>query len=95
MRSTNVWARVSAAFFLHMHMRCCTKNWLHADGVQFTLAFTPAALYSGSAACALCMEQSRHFGAAQIMQWHKFDHVKFELTHNYQYRHQYQPISSG
>ncbi len=29
------------------------------------------------------------FGAAQTMHWHKCDHVKFELAHNYQYR----PIS--
>ncbi len=72
MRSTIVWTQVSAAFLLHM--RCCTKNCLHADGVRtvrgcgwpkYTLDFTSAALCGGSTAGALCMEQSRRFGAAQ------------------------------
>ncbi len=58
MRSTIVWTRVSAAFFLHMC--CCTKNCLHMDRVcmavvlvsgqpKYTLVFTPAALCGGSA----------------------------------------------
>ncbi len=64
---------------------------VHGHGwPKYTLAFTPATLCSDFAACTLCMERSRRFGVVQTMHWHKCDHVKFELTHNYRYR----PISA-